>query len=164
MSDVSADTPTPPGARFLLGIDPGAETGLAGVCAETAAVLFVRSAGPLATLRQLAAWASGRSVEGLLAEAYVEDARELPIYARHRSKGRGERDRVARSVGRVDSLTALYLDLLASYGVPARSVEPVRAAKWDAETCARLTGWHGRSNVHGRDALRLVYGRASSVR
>ena len=144
----------------MLGLDPGAETGLAGVCAETGAVLFVRSAGPLSAVRQLDAWGSGHSTDGAIAAAYVEDSRGLPIYARHGSKGRGERDRVARSVGRVDSLTDLYLDLLASLDVPTRAVEPIRAKKWDAATCARLTGYTGRSNVHGRDALRLVFGRS----
>ena len=141
--------------RVVVGIDPGAETGLATIGATTGAVLAVSSAGPLETIRQLEALAH----EGVLAGAYLEDSRDLPIYARHGGKNRGQRDRVARSVGRVDGLTDLYVRLLASLGVPVQTVEPVRSAKWDAETCARITGWSARSNVHGRDALRIVYGR-----
>ena len=142
--------------RFLLGIDPGTETGLAAVSADdTRAVLFVGSAGPLATARRLEAWAAdGRHVGGCL-----EDTRSLPVYARHRGAGRGERDRIARSVGAVDLLTTIYADLLASLGVPVALAPPVRAATWDAETAARLTGYAGRTNEHGRDALRHVYGR-----
>ena len=79
----------------LVGVDPGQTTGLAGLCASTGAVVFVGSAGPLDTVRKLEAWATRE----LLAGAVVEDARGLPIYARHGGKNRGERDRVARSVG-----------------------------------------------------------------
>ena len=152
MPDVSADTPHAP--RVVVGIDPGAETGLATIDAQTGAVLAVASAGPLETIRQLEALAH----EGVLAGAWIEDS--LPVYARHGGKNRGQRDRVARSVGRVDGLTDLYVGLLTSLGVPVQTVEPVRSAKWDAETCARVTGYAGRSNVHGRDALRIVYGRS----
>ena len=157
--------PRPP---FILGIDPGRDTGIAAVACpaeagqaerlgDTAAgaVLFVGSDGPLATVRKLEAWAAS----GRLVGAYVEDTRDLPVYARHRGAGRGERDRIARSVGAVDLLTTLYAELLESLGVPVVCVEPVRAAKWDAETCARVTGYTGRSNEHGRDALRHVWGR-----
>jgi hypothetical protein len=152
-----SDGHAPADARFVLGIDPGAETGLAGVRAAggPAELVFVTSAGPLATIRQLDAWAA----EGVLAGAYVEDSRALPIYARHGRAGRGERDRIARSVGRVDGLTDLYLDVLAALGVPTQTVEPVKAAKWSADDLARMTGWTARCNVHGRDAARLVIGR-----
>ena len=153
MPDVLSDRSSVP--RVVVGIDPGAETGLATIDAETGAVLAVSSAGPLETIRQLEALAQ----EGVLAGAYLEDSRDLPIYARHGGKNRGQRDRVARSVGRVDGLTDLYVRLLASLGVPVQTVEPVRSKKWDAETAARVTGYAGRSNVHGRDALRIVYGR-----
>ena len=145
-------------APFVLGIDPGTTTGLAAVeSPASSSVAFVESATPLETICRLAAWAEA----GALAGAYVEDSRELPIYARHGAKNRGARDRVARSVGGVDTLTAIYVDLLASLGVPCATVEPVKAAKWDAETCERLTGWRARSNQHGRDALRIVFGRGA---
>lgn len=147
---------------FVLGIDPGRETGLAAIAAETlgdvaaGAVLFVGSDDPLATVRTLETWAAS----GRLVGAYIEDARELPIYARHGKASRGERDRIARGVGAVDFLTGMYAELLGTLGVPVALVEPVRAAKWDAPTCARLTGWTAQTNEHGRDALRHVFGRA----
>ena len=153
MPDVPSDRSSVP--RVVVGIDPGTHTGLATIDAHTGAVLDVASAGPLETIRQLEALAH----EGVLAGAYVEDSRNLPVYARHGGKNRGQRDRVARSVGRVDGLTDLYVGLLTSLGVPVQTVEPVRSKKWDAETCARVTGYAGRSNVHGRDALRIVFGR-----
>ena len=148
-----SDQPTLP--PFVLGLDPGVSTGLAGYDPESDRLAFVASASPLAVLRQLARWARA----GLLLGAYVEDSRSLPIYARNRHANRGERDRIARSVGRVDALTELYLDVLARYGVPASTVEPTRAAKWDRERLAEATGYDDPTNEHGRDAARIVYGR-----
>ena len=155
MPDVTSDRSSV--RRVVVGIDPGTQTGLAQIDAQTGAVLAVSSAGPLETVRQLEALAH----EGALAGAYVEDSRDLPIYARHGGKNRGQRDRVARSVGRVDGLTDLYVGLLTSLGVPVQTAEPVRSTKWDAETCERVTGYAGRSNQHGRDALRIVFGRGT---
>ena len=153
---------------FVLGIDPGASTGLAGLVPPAAGghrrpagghrarLAFVVSAGPLPTCRLVVAWHRG----GVLLSAVIEDTRSLPVYARHADKGRGERDRVARSVGRVDCLTDLYLDLLHSMAVPVQCVEPARAAKWDADELRRVTGFEGPTNEHGRDAARLVWAAA----
>ncbi|WP_420455751.1 hypothetical protein [Rubrivirga sp.] len=152
---MSADTPTT-AARVLVGIDPGTTTGLASVDVDTGAVLGVSSAGPLETVRQLEALAA----EGRLAGAYLEDARALPLYARHGRANRGQRDRIARGVGQVDGLTDLYVSLLTALSVPFQCVEPSRRKKWSAEVARRLTGYQGRTNEHGRDALRLVYGRS----
>lgn len=149
------ETPAP----FILGIDPGASTGLAGYVpgsrGRAGTLTFVTSSPPLEALDLLAAWAR----DGVLLGAYVEDARALPIYARNRHAGRGERDAIARSVGQVDGLTGLYLDALEGLQIAAVPVEPSRSAKWDAETLERLTGFSGRTNEHGRDAARLVFGR-----
>lgn len=147
--------PAPLPARFLLGVDPGTTTGLACACAETGALALVTSAGPLGASRQIEAWAASGGLVG----AYVEDARALPIYARHGQANRGERDRIARGVGGVDLLTGLYVDLLDALGVPVVCVEPVRAAKWDADGLRRVTGYARPTNEHGRDAARHVWGR-----
>ena len=152
-ADVTDDAP------FLLGIDPGADTGLAGYVpgdrGRTGVLAFVRSASPLGTVRLLETWAA----EGRLLGAVLEDSRHAPLYHRHRSKGRGERDRIARSVGRVDQLIDLYLALLSALDVPVQTVEPVRAAKWSADDLRRITGFDGRSNQHGRDGARIVFSR-----
>lgn len=143
-------------APFLLGLDPGVTTGIAAVAADDPRrVLLVASAAPLDVLHRLTAWAA----DGRLVAATVEDATKLPLYARHGAANRGERDRIARSVGTVDCLTTLYVAALEGLGVPVVCAEPVRAAKWTADDCARLTGYTGRSNEHGRDALRHVWGR-----
>ena len=146
--------PNAPASPFVLGIDPGMVTGLAAYVPAENALAFVTSAGPLQALRLLTAWHR----EGALAAAVIEDSRPLPVYARHRNVNRGERDRIARSVGRVDVLTELYAELLRSLDVPVRTREPVRSAKWTAADLARITGYASRTNEHGRDAARLVFG------
>ena len=86
--------------RLLIGIDPGTTTGLATVT-RTGDVVAVESYAPLQAVRHIEALAR----EGSLVGAYVEDARGLPIYARHGRANRGQRDRIARGVGAVDLLT-----------------------------------------------------------
>jgi hypothetical protein len=145
---------------FVLGIDPGRATGLAGFDPHENRLLFVGSDRPLASIKRIERWAAG----GLLLGAYVEDSRRSPVYARHAGKNRSERDRVARSVGRIDQLIDLYLAVLHAAGVPAKGVPPVRSKKWDAATLRCVTGYEGRTNEHGRDAARLVFGRRPPTR
>lgn len=97
MPDAAPNAPAVPALTVgvddvLVGIDPGTETGLAVVAAcDARRVLHVGSDGPLGTVRRLEAWAAS----GRLACAYVEDARDLPLYARHGQANRGQRDRDA---------------------------------------------------------------------
>ena len=93
--------------------------------------------------------------------ARVEDTRHLPLYARRRAAAASPeaRDRMARSVGRLDEVTRLILDELAEAGIPARSCPPVR--KLDAEAFRRLTGYTGRTGQEARDAGVLCWGVAA---
>lgn len=90
--------------------------------------------------------------------ACVEDTRSRPLYARHRAaaSSAAARDRMARSVGRLDEVTRLLLDEMAEAGIPARSCDPVR--KVDADAFARITGYTGRTCQEARDAGALCFG------
>lgn len=146
--------------RLTLGLDPGQTTGRALACASSGRLLSVESGGPLATVRALDALAMELDANGRrIAGVWIEDARDLPLYARNRNANRGERDRIARSVGGVDALTALYAALCESHGWTVHLAAPQRRKKWDADEFKRLTGWAPRTNEHGRDAARLVFGR-----
>lgn len=149
---------TPPTRRSLLaGIDPGTHTGFA---------LYDTARGELEAVEALPFWEAAERLrtEALrVAVVVVEDARRVGLYARHDGlKGR-RRDAAARSVGRIDRDVTLWLDLCqrlkgADGGpLPVACVEPTRS-KWDAETFRRVTRWEGRTNEHGRDAARLVFG------
>ncbi|OZC04030.1 hypothetical protein BSZ36_14180 [Rubricoccus marinus] len=153
--------PNPPRVLYL-GIDPGTTTGLALADGADGRLVSVASAGPLATVRHLDALAREHAAGAVLVRGvWIEDSRPLPIYARNRNANRGERDRIARAVGHTDLLTGFYADLCASHGWAVALVEPKRVAKWDADTLRRLAGWEARTNEHGRDAARLVFGRTS---
>ncbi|MCA0270367.1 MAG: hypothetical protein LCH53_14280 [Bacteroidetes bacterium] len=69
------------------------------------------------------------------------------------------RDRMARSIGRLDEVTRLILDELAEAGIPARSCAPVR--KLDAEAFKRTTRWPRRTGQEARDAGMLCWGVAA---
>lgn len=147
---------------LVVGIDPGAETGVAVWDSRAQALLHVGSGHffdvlalldsrvPLGGEAAGSSWAVGLVV--------VEDARRLPIYARRDGLRGRRRDRVCRDVGRVDRDVELWEVWLLSRGLPVRLAEPLRGGKWDAATLEDLSGWTARTNQHGRDAARLVFG------
>ena len=172
--------PAPPGpapARLVLGIDPDVERPGVAVYDPQAHRLVFCGAVPL---RRLVAWlrdgAAPARLPGprgadadartgaALALACVEDTRDRPLYARHRAAAASPaaRDRMARSVGRLDEVTRLLLDELVDAGIPARSCSPVR--KLDADAFARLTGYAGRTGQEARDAGALCFGVAAPDR
>lgn len=138
---------------LLLGIDPGGAT-------EHTGLAFLQSGKGLDLHRLdfLDAVALITERAGEVAVAVIEDARALPLYARHRKAPREARDRIARSVGQVDGNTATFAALLDRLGIPHVLREPTRRPKWDAEEFARITGYDGPSSQHERDAARLVFG------
>jgi hypothetical protein len=147
---------------LVVGIDPGAVTGVAVWSVEAQELLHVGSGHffdvlallesrvPLGGVADGSLWPVGLVV--------VEDARRLPIYAgRDGLRGR-RRDRVCRDVGRVDRDVELWEVWLRSRGLPVRLAEPLRGGKWDAATLEEVAGWAAPTNQHGRDAARLVFG------
>ncbi len=156
--DLPADGPV------LVGLDPGVETGLAVWSPRRDALVHVTS-GPFWHVHRVltglcvpAADASPTWSGWRVAGVVIEDPRRLPVYARHRGAGRGERDRIARSVGRIDRDVELWAAWLDSVGYTVRLAQPVRRKKWDRDELRRLTGWSASTNEHGRDAARLVVG------
>ncbi len=152
----------------LVGLDPGVETGLA-VWSSTRGSLVHVTSGPfwhvhrvLTALCEPAEEASPRWSGWRVAGVVIEDPRQLPVYARHRGAGRGERDRIARSVGRIDRDVDLWAAWLTSVGYAVRLVEPTRRKKWDRDELRRITGWSASTNEHGRDAARLVVGMSTT--
>src|SRR5690606_22055099 len=78
---------------LFVGLDPGEQTGLAAFCPRSGgrpgAFVLLETAGPLATVRRLESLAHLGHVAGdgqrcHVAGVWIEDARGLPLYARHR--------------------------------------------------------------------------------
>ena len=154
----------------VVGIDPGGVTGVAVWDCDRQRLVHCGSGSFLEVLdllsevavspRQRAeGWLSGYTV-GL---AVVEDARRLPIYARHDAKAGRARDKLCRDVGRIDRDVELWVDWLSREGFAVRLAEPLRGGKWDAGMLRAVTAglgeaWEHPTNEHARDAARLVVG------
>ena len=82
-----------------------------------------------------------------------EDARLRKWFG---SKGR----EALQGAGSIKRECQLWAEWLAAVGCSYRAVSPhSKGPKLDAAQFARLTGWPGRTNEHGRDAAMLVFGR-----
>ncbi|MEM1095790.1 MAG: hypothetical protein AAGJ10_14425 [Bacteroidota bacterium] len=145
--------------HLLLGIDPGTTVGLAIYDTRTDELLVCTSGDFFRTHAVVKAQYPPHNVAAVI----VEDARSLPLYARHRHASRAARDRVARNVGGVDKVTELVIQWLEDEGYLVTTEKPQRRKKWDAATLARLTGCTAPTNEHGRDAARLVVGRGPQI-
>ncbi len=136
---------------FLVGLDPGEETGVA---------LYDPKAGRLRFCTSMSFWKAVQwfgTVAGPVAMVVIEDARKLPIYGRHDNVRGRRRDRLARNIGRVDRDTGLWVEYLERRGYRVLLARPSREQKWDAATFKRITHYQGRTNQHARDAGMLVF-------
>lgn len=139
------------GGLLVVGIDPGAVTGVAVWDAGAGRLEHVGSGRFFEVLDGVASMPSRPAL------VVLEDARRLPVFARHdRVRGR-RRDRLCRRVGYVDRDVELWEAWLRREGLRYRLAVP-SGRKWDAARLRALTGWAAPTNQHGRDAARLVVG------
>ncbi len=134
---------------LILGIDPGASTGLATYV--DGALASLETIAPHELERTLRAVMPGRVVfEDSRLESRAWNARQKAAY--------GAALATARSLGQVDAWCRLITDLCAELGIPAHGISPTaKGAKRDAESFAITTGWKGRCNQHERDAAMVAW-------
>lgn len=131
----------------VLGIDPGANTGIA-----------TFEAGALASLETIAP----HQIEQLLREraptrVIFEDSR-LMSHTWTQVKSRPAALKMARNVGEIDAWCRLIAALCTDLGIAAHGVSPQgKGAKMNAAQFERMTGWSARSNQHERDAALCVW-------
>lgn len=133
----------------LLGIDPGAETGLA---------LFWPCG--LTDLETIAPMQIERRIRALMpARVVFEDSRlEKRVWNARAKTAYGAALAASRSVGQVDAWCNLITAICAEMGIPAHGISPARkGAKLDAAAFARVTGWRARCNQHERDAAMVAW-------
>lgn len=133
----------------IIGIDPGAATGLA--IFEGGRLLALETIEPLHVERTIRAMAPARVI--------FEDSR-LQTYAWNaRSKGAmGAKLATARDLGRVDMLCALIVAICAEQSIDAHGISPAdKGPKRAAANFAAYTGWTGRCNQHERDAAMVAW-------
>lgn len=134
--------------RLFVGIDPGVNTGFAVWDATAQAFEEVASLGIVGAMIRV------QSMQrfGCLVSVRFEDARMRSWFG---SKGR-EALQGAGSIKRDCQVWSEWLEFL---DCPYRNISPqAKGAKVSAETFKKLSGWHGRTNEHARDAAMLVMG------
>ena len=139
---------------YLVGIDPGKNTGFAMWDTETQTFESVETLPIHAALISVLELAN-RTAD---VKVFFEDARKrrwLPKDATS-SEYRGH----LMGAGSVKRDSVIWQDALTDWGIPFEMVPPrAGATKWTADTFARITGYKGRTSNHARDAALLVYGR-----
>lgn len=133
----------------ILGMDPGASTGLA--CYEDGVLAWLRTIEPHAIAHFLR--------DQMPARVVFEDSRlEKRAWHARTKKDYGAALATARSLGQVDAWCSLITSICADLGIPAHGISPTaKGAKLDAAAFALVTRWAGRSNQHERDAAMVAW-------
>ena len=129
---------------YIIGVDPGVETGFAVYCISNMKLLKVCSMSQLEAFDEVMLWKERGKIRVI-----VEDARLISGIA-VRKVGAGS---VRRSC-------QLWQDFLLKNGLDFSLERPKRhLTKLDADAFKRYTGWSESSNSHGRDAGMICYRR-----
>ncbi|WP_423454293.1 hypothetical protein [Ottowia sp. VDI28] len=134
---------------MILGIDPGASTGVA---------TFID--GQLTSLETFEPYQVDRVIRGRQPGRVIfEDSRLEKRAWNARTKGAyGAALATARSLGQVDAWCSLITAVCADLNIPAHGISPaVKGAKLDAPAFSRVTGWTERCNQHERDAAMVAW-------
>lgn len=131
----------------ILGIDPGANTGVAH---------FVD--GRLERLQTVAPHEIDQLLrETMPARVVFEDSR-LQSHTWTRARSTAASAKMARNVGQVDAWCTLICAICGEIGVPVHGISPLgKGGKLDAQRFAAVTGWDGPSNEHTRDAAMVAW-------
>lgn len=132
---------------MILGIDPGASTGLA----------FFRE-GKLSALETIQPHELPATLKALMpARVIFEDSRlESKVWST--APTLAAKLKIARNVGQIDAWCTLITAVCADLGIPAHGISPTaKGAKIKAEAFVLTTGWTGRANQHERDAAMVAW-------
>ena len=134
---------------LILGMDPGASTGVAH---------FMD--GQLVRLDTIKPLEIERTIREVMpARVVFEDSRLETRAWNARTKGAyGAALATARSLGQVDAWCRLITEVCSELGVPAHGISPTaKGPKRGAENFAVYTGWTHSSNQHERDAAMVAW-------
>ena len=132
---------------LILGIDPGASTGIAsyigGKLVHLATIEPVEIAARIEAVRP--------------ARVILEDSR-LQSHVWTTSTSKAAAAKMARNIGEIDAWSKLIVAVCEKLDIPAHSVSPLgKGHKMAADQFKRITGWTGRSNQHERDGAMVAY-------
>ena len=132
---------------MILGIDPGAHTGIATY--QKGALVDLQTIEP----HQIGAYL----LEAKPTRVIFEDSR-LTSFMFTQVKSRAAALKMARNVGEIDAWARLIVAVCGELGIACHGISPKgKGAKVGAIEFARLTGWLSPSNQHVRDAAMVAY-------
>lgn len=134
---------------LILGLDPGASTGVAH---------FID--GDLVRLDTIGPHQIERTIRDVMPGRVVfEDSRlQSHAWTAQAKAARGAALATARSLGQVDAWCRLITEVCAELGIPAHGISPAaKGPKRGAENFAIYTGWTASSNQHERDAAMVAW-------
>lgn len=133
--------------RTILGIDPGAHTGVA-----------VYIGGKLNRLETIEPWQIPKLFDGFRVDRVVFEDSRLTSFMFTSVPSRAAALKMARNVGEIDAWSKLICAVCEQLNIPAHGISPKgKGAKLDAKAFERLTGWTGPSNEHTRDAAAVAW-------
>ena len=134
-------------AVLIVGIDPGADTGVA-----------VFEDGVLSRLITIEPMHIGRLLDGHDPERVIFEDSRLQSHVWVKAKTRAAAVKIGRNIGEVDAWCKLIVAECAERGIPAHGISPkVKGKKLNAEQFEAVTGWKGASNEHTRDAAMCAW-------
>ena len=132
---------------LILGIDPGASTGVA---------RFVD--GDLVRLDTIGPHQIERTIRDVMPGRVVFEDSRLLSHTWTTIKSRPAALKMARNVGEVDAWCKLIVAVCESLSIAAHGISPkAKGEKLGSEAFNRVTGWVGPSNQHMRDAAMVAW-------
>lgn len=139
---------------YLIGIDPGVNTGICIWSTRTKEIMQLQSVPIHKAMETVKIW---KEFPGDIF-VRVEDARQrkwIP-WQKNEKAERGKRD----GAGSVKRDAKIWEDFLTDIGIPFEMVAPKNnKTKVRADYFNKLTGYTGKTNEHARDAAGLVIGK-----
>lgn len=135
-----------PAEKYLIGIDPGVQTGLSAWDGKK--LVVVESTVIHRAMDKLKNWTAA----GYMLLVRLEDARKRTWF------GKAGREQL-QGAGSIKRDCKIWEDFLTDNKIPYELVAPKNnKTKMNADLFKKITGWTGITNEHGRDAAWLVYG------
>lgn len=132
---------------MLIGLDPGANTGVA-----------IFRDGRLVDLHTIEPWDVPRLLAGHLPKRVVFEDSRLQSHTWTKVSNRAAAMKMARNVGQVDAWCNLITATCERLGIAAHGISPAgKGGKIKAEEFAAITGWASPSNEHQRDAAMVAW-------
>ena len=131
----------------ILGIDPGANTGVAHIVG-----------GELIKLQTIAPHEIERTLREAAPDRVVFEDSRLQSHVWTTSTSKAAASKMARNLGEIDAWCKLIVAVCERLDIPSHGISPLgKGHKMSADQFERITGWTGRSNQHERDGAMVAW-------